>query len=113
MVFPRLIPLSVLVVAVASLPQWIVPLGILSDIAFVDDVDWYWPAGFGLVLGLGGALGYAGHVALARRGPTSKVGGRRRRWWSMACFNGRAIPVMSACCSPWWASRRPFRWTGS
>jgi protein-S-isoprenylcysteine O-methyltransferase Ste14 len=67
--FPRLIPLSVFVVAVASLLQWIVPIDILSDIEFVEGVDWFWPAGFGLVLGLGGlALSHAGHVALARRG---------------------------------------------
>ena len=67
--FPRLIPLSVLVVAVASLLQWIAPIDILSDIEFLEDVDWFWPAGFGLVLGLGGvALSHTGHLALARRG---------------------------------------------
>ena len=38
--FPRLIPLSVLVVAVASLLQWIVPIDVLSDIEFLEDVDW-------------------------------------------------------------------------
>jgi protein-S-isoprenylcysteine O-methyltransferase Ste14 len=68
-VFPRLIPLSVLAVAVASLLQWIVPIGILADIEFVEDIAWFWPVGFGLVLGLGGlALSHAGRVALARRG---------------------------------------------
>jgi protein-S-isoprenylcysteine O-methyltransferase Ste14 len=67
--FPRLIPLSVLVVAVASLLQWIAPIDILSDIEFIEDIVWFWPAGLGLVLGLGGvALSHAGHVALARRG---------------------------------------------
>jgi protein-S-isoprenylcysteine O-methyltransferase Ste14 len=67
--FPRLIPLSVLVVAVASLLQWIAPIDILSDIEFLEDVDRFWPLGFGLVLGLGGmALSHAGHAALARRG---------------------------------------------
>ena len=68
-VFPRLIPLSVLVVAVASLLQWIVPIGIMADIEFVEDIAWFWPVAFGLVLGLGGlALSHAGHLALARRG---------------------------------------------
>lgn len=68
-VFPRLIPLSVLAVAVASLLQWIVPIGILADIEFVEDIAWFWPVGFGLVLGLGGlALSHAGRMALARRG---------------------------------------------
>jgi protein-S-isoprenylcysteine O-methyltransferase Ste14 len=68
-VFPRLIPLSVLVVAVASLLQLIMPIGILADIEFVEDIAWFWPTGCGLVLGLGGlALSRAGHVALARRG---------------------------------------------
>ena len=67
--FPRLIPLSLLVVAVASLLQWIVPIGVLSDVEFFEDIDWVWPAGFGMVVGLGGvALSYGGHVALARRG---------------------------------------------
>jgi len=67
--FPRLIPLAVLVVAVASVLQWIAPIDILSDIVFLEDVDWFWPVGFGVVLGLGGAaLSHAGHVALARRG---------------------------------------------
>jgi len=72
--FPRLIPISVLVVAVASLLQWILPIGILADIAFVEDVDWILPAAFGLVLGLGGlALSHAGHVALARRGADART----------------------------------------
>lgn len=67
--FPRLIPLSVLVVAVASVLQWLLPIGVLEDVAFVEDIAWFWPAVFGLVLGLGGvALSYAGHVALARQG---------------------------------------------
>jgi protein-S-isoprenylcysteine O-methyltransferase Ste14 len=68
-VFPRLIPLSVLVVAVASLLQWLVPIGILADIEFVEDIPWFGPVAVGLALGVGGlALSYAGHVALARRG---------------------------------------------
>jgi len=72
--FPRLIPLSILVVAVACLLQWIVPLDILSDLEFVEDIDGSWPAGLGLVLGLGGsALSYAGHVALARRGADART----------------------------------------
>jgi protein-S-isoprenylcysteine O-methyltransferase Ste14 len=68
-VFPRLIPLSVLVIAVASLLQLILPIDILADIEFVEDIAWVWPATFGLALGLGGlALSLAGHAALARRG---------------------------------------------
>lgn len=73
--FPRLIPISLLVVVVAGLLQWIVPIGLLSDIALVEDIEWVWPAGFGLALGFGGlALSYAGHVALARRGADVKTG---------------------------------------
>jgi protein-S-isoprenylcysteine O-methyltransferase Ste14 len=74
MAFPRLFPLSILVVAVASLLQWLVPIGILADIAFVEDVDWILPVGIGLVLCLGGlALSHAGNVALARAGADART----------------------------------------
>jgi len=73
--FPRLVPLSVLVVVVAGLLQWVVPVDLLSDIGLVEDIDWVWPARFGLLLGFGGlALSYAGYVALARRGADVKTG---------------------------------------
>ncbi len=72
--FPRLIPVCVLVVASASLLQWIMPIGILSDIALVEDIDWQWLAAVGSVLALGGlALSYAGYVALARRGADTRT----------------------------------------
>jgi protein-S-isoprenylcysteine O-methyltransferase Ste14 len=73
--FPRLIPISALVVVLASLLQLIIPIDLLSDIALVEDIDWVWPAGFGLALGFGGlALSHAGQVALVRRGADVKTG---------------------------------------
>ena len=73
--FPRLVPLSVLVVVVAGLLQWLVPVDLLSDLELVEDIDWVWPAGFGLLLGFGGlTLSFAGHVALARQGADVKTG---------------------------------------
>ena len=72
--FPRLIPLSLLVVAVASLLQWIMPIGILADIVFIEDLDWVFPVASGLAVGLGGlALIHAGHVALARGGADART----------------------------------------
>jgi len=73
--FPRLVPLSVLVVVVAGLLQWLVPVDLLSDLELVEDIDWVWPAGVGLLLGFGGlTLSFAGHGALARQGADVKTG---------------------------------------
>jgi len=67
--FPRLVPLSLFVVAVASLLQWIVPIEIISDIEFIEDIDPFWPPALGLIIALAGlSLSLAGHWALKRRG---------------------------------------------
>jgi protein-S-isoprenylcysteine O-methyltransferase Ste14 len=67
--FPRLVPLSMFVIAVASLLQWIVPIDVISDIEFIEDIDPFWPAAAGVVVALAGlSLSFAGHWALKRRG---------------------------------------------
>ncbi len=67
--FPRLVPLSGLVVAAAGLLQWLLPIDILSDLAFVEDVDPLWLEVAGLIIALAGlSLSVAGHFALTRRG---------------------------------------------
>jgi protein-S-isoprenylcysteine O-methyltransferase Ste14 len=67
--FPRLVPLSMFVIAVASLLQWIVPIDVISDIAFIEDFDPSWLWAVGLVVALAGlSLSFASHWALKRRG---------------------------------------------
>jgi protein-S-isoprenylcysteine O-methyltransferase Ste14 len=67
--FPRLIPLSVLVVFLAGLLQWILPLNGSSDLAFVQDVGTRWLSALGAVLAATGiAISLAGYRALRRRG---------------------------------------------
>jgi protein-S-isoprenylcysteine O-methyltransferase Ste14 len=69
MTFPRLVPLSIFVVAVASLLQWIAPIDVISDIEFIEDIDPFWSAAVGVVVALAGlSLSLAGHWALKRRG---------------------------------------------
>jgi protein-S-isoprenylcysteine O-methyltransferase Ste14 len=67
--FPRPIPLSMFVIAVASLLQWIVPIDVISDIAFIEDIDPSWLCAAGLIVALAGlSLSFASHWALKRRG---------------------------------------------
>jgi protein-S-isoprenylcysteine O-methyltransferase Ste14 len=67
--FPRIAPLVVVMVALASLLQWIVPIEILTDVAFLEDIDPEWLVAFGTVIAVGGfALSLAGYRALQRRG---------------------------------------------
>jgi protein-S-isoprenylcysteine O-methyltransferase Ste14 len=67
--FPRLVPLSMFVIAVAGLLQWIVPIDVISDIAFIEDFDPSWLCAGGLIVALVGlSLSLASHWALKRRG---------------------------------------------
>jgi protein-S-isoprenylcysteine O-methyltransferase Ste14 len=67
--FPRLVPLAVVMVTLAGLLQWIVPVQIVSDIAFIEDIDPDRLMAFGAVIAVGGfALSLAGYAALRRWG---------------------------------------------
>jgi protein-S-isoprenylcysteine O-methyltransferase Ste14 len=67
--FPRLIPSSVLVVFLAGLLRWILPLNVLSDIAFIEDVSTGWLSALGAALAATGiAISLAGYRALRRHG---------------------------------------------
>lgn len=67
--FPRLVPLVVFLVALAALLQWIFPIQIVSDIAFLDDIDPDAVVGFGAGIAAAGfALTLAGYAALRRHG---------------------------------------------
>ena len=67
--FPRLVPLAIVVVTLAGLLQWIVPVQIVSDIAFLEDIEPDWLVAFGALVAVGGfALGLAGSWALRRQG---------------------------------------------
>ena len=67
--FPRLIPSSALVVFLAGLLRWILPLNVLSDIASVEQVDTGWLSALGMVLAATGiAISLAGYRALRRHG---------------------------------------------
>lgn len=67
--FPRLVPLAVVVLTLAGLLQWIVPVQVVSDVAFIEDIDPDRLMAFGALMTLGGfALSLAGYQALRRRG---------------------------------------------
>ncbi len=67
--FPRLVPLAIVMVTLAALLQWIVPVQIVSDIAFLEDIDPDWVMAFGALVAVGGfALSLAGYQALRRQG---------------------------------------------
>ena len=67
--FPRLVPLAVMVLTLAGLLQWIVPVQVVSDVAFIEDIDPDRLMAFGALMTLGGfALSLAGYQALRRRG---------------------------------------------
>jgi protein-S-isoprenylcysteine O-methyltransferase Ste14 len=67
--FPRLIPLAVGTVGLALFLQWIVPIEITSDIAFIEDIDPDQLAIVGAVVATAGlVLSLAGHSALHRWG---------------------------------------------
>jgi protein-S-isoprenylcysteine O-methyltransferase Ste14 len=67
--FPRLVPLAIVMVTLAGLLQWIVPVQIVSDVAFLEDIDPDWLMAFGALIAIGGfALSLAGYQALRRQG---------------------------------------------
>jgi protein-S-isoprenylcysteine O-methyltransferase Ste14 len=67
--FPRITPMAVVMLALASVLQWILPIEILSDIAFLEDIDPDWLLAFGSAVAVGGLLlSLAGYWALQRRG---------------------------------------------
>jgi protein-S-isoprenylcysteine O-methyltransferase Ste14 len=67
--FPRLVPLAIVMVTLAGLLQWIVPVQIVSDVAFLEDIDLNWLMAFGALVAIGGfALSLAGYQALRRQG---------------------------------------------
>jgi len=68
-VSPPLVPVAVIVIAVACLLQWLQPVHIMADIAFIEDVDPDWLSLLGLVVALAGlALSASGCRALKSRG---------------------------------------------
>jgi protein-S-isoprenylcysteine O-methyltransferase Ste14 len=67
--FPRLVPLAIVLLTLAGLLQWIIPLQVVSDIAFLEDIDPNWLMAFGALVAVGGfALSLAGYQALRRHG---------------------------------------------
>jgi protein-S-isoprenylcysteine O-methyltransferase Ste14 len=68
-VSPALVPLSLQVIFIAGLLQWLLPIEIMSDIEFIEDVDPDWLAVVGLFIALAGlSLSLAGRWAMTRRG---------------------------------------------
>jgi len=67
--FPRLIPCSALVVFLAGLFRWILPLNVLSDIASIEHVDTESLSAVGAALAATGiSISLAGYRALRRHG---------------------------------------------
>ncbi len=66
---PPLVPLSVIIVALACLLQWLLPIEIMADIEFIEDIDPDWLAALGLVVAAAGlSLSLKGYLALKWRG---------------------------------------------
>ena len=67
--FPPPILLAALVILAANLLQWLFPVELIADIAFIDDIDPDWLSAVGAIIAIaGGALSLAGQWALKRRG---------------------------------------------
>jgi protein-S-isoprenylcysteine O-methyltransferase Ste14 len=65
---PALVPLAMLIAAIAGLLQWFVPLGVLSDFERIEDIDPLWAVVVGGILAVCGlSLSIAGHLAMKRR----------------------------------------------
>ncbi len=61
--------LAILVIGLANLLQWLVPIAFISDVAFIENIDPDWLAAVGAVLAAAGImLGLAGQWALKRHG---------------------------------------------
>jgi protein-S-isoprenylcysteine O-methyltransferase Ste14 len=66
---PPLVPVAVIVIAIALLLQWLQPIQIISDIAFIEDIDLDYLAVMGLIVAIAGAsLSASGCYALKKRG---------------------------------------------
>jgi protein-S-isoprenylcysteine O-methyltransferase Ste14 len=69
MMSPPLVPVAVIVIAIACLLQWLQPLQIIADIAFIEDIDPDWLSLLGLAVALAGlSLSVSGCHALKSRG---------------------------------------------
>src|SRR6266700_1622582 len=66
---PPLVPLSVIIVSLTNLLQWLLPIEIMADIEFIEDIDPDWLAALGLVVAAAGlSLSLKGYLALKWRG---------------------------------------------
>ena len=66
---PPLVPVAVIVIAIAWLLQWLQPIQIISDIAFIEDIDTDYLAVIGLAVAIAGvSLSASGCHALKKRG---------------------------------------------
>ncbi len=67
--FPPPVLLAGLVILLANLLQWLLPVTFVSDIAFIDDIDPDWLAAAGAAIAAAGiTLSLAGQWALKRHG---------------------------------------------
>lgn len=67
--FPPLVLLAALLVLLANLLDWLVPIEIMSSITFIEDIDTDGLAAFGAAVALAGVLlSFAGQSALKRHG---------------------------------------------
>lgn len=66
---PPLVPVAVIVIAIAFLLQWLQPIQIIADLAFIEDIDPDWLSILGLVVAIAGlSLSASGCRALKLRG---------------------------------------------
>jgi len=66
---PPLVPVAVISIAIACLLQWLQPIQIIADIAFIEDIDPDSLSLLGLVVAIGGlSLSVSGFHALKSRG---------------------------------------------
>ena len=67
--FPPPVLLAALVILAANLLQWLFPIELIADAAFIDDIDPDWLSAAGAIIAAAGtALSLAGQWALKRRG---------------------------------------------
>ena len=78
---PPLAPVAVIIIAIACLLQWLQPIQIIADIAFIEDIDPDSLSLVGLVVAIAGlALSVSGlpRPEIAGRGRRSIAASRRR-----------------------------------
>ena len=69
MMSPPLVPVAVIVIAIACLLQWLQPIQIMADITFIEDIDPDWLSLLGLGVAIAGmSLSVSGCRALKSRG---------------------------------------------